>query len=491
MDYNNDVDDTDINNYTIDDLMDLVDLEENELTQENVKTEIEKLKQKTIENQNEEMYNFLMEVEKKLLNYVEYISKLDLDVRNYNYEELLLLYNIQNRLPTEEEIINKTEEYVKKFKLNGDDNMIDFFESVKTKLLKLLKEQNRSSDIIEKSNAHYIKINQLMVLNTEFLTNNNTNSTNFLFNLSDTLYDVTALMLHSVSVPYTWYLIDSSYGTNMFEIIKNGITQNVEITEGNYNPSTLADEVNSKLQSIGSENTCVYNTINGKITITLEESISKIIFYDDSFANSKVNNNLGYILGYREESYTSPNIDTDAVSEPEPQAEPEPEPEPESIVTYSITSESPCNTSGTKYLQIYLNDFQRNRQNSVVFNPFNTRDTNLESRFNFDTPLTSTQICALVKKEEDSNIELPNRTQPPGFGDLFATFNINTNNLNVGDTINIRPSELVGNQRNYFSPVNLFSFSIRLLDDKGNILNLNNNDWCLTMNCERQYNNPN
>jgi hypothetical protein len=46
---------------------------------------------------------------------------------------------------------------------------------------------------------------------------------------------------------------------------------------------------------------------------------------------------------------------------------------------------------------------------------------------------------------------------------------------------------LQDNIRTYFGPVNIDRMAIKLLDDKGNVLNLNGNDWCVTMVCECLY----
>jgi len=41
--------------------------------------------------------------------------------------------------------------------------------------------------------------------------------------------------------------------------------------------------------------------------------------------------------------------------------------------------------------------------------------------------------------------------------------------------------------RTYFGPVNIERMAVKLLDDKGNVLNLNGNDWCFTLICECLY----
>ena len=46
---------------------------------------------------------------------------------------------------------------------------------------------------------------------------------------------------------------------------------------------------------------------------------------------------------------------------------------------------------------------------------------------------------------------------------------------------------LQDNKRTYFGPVNLERLHVKLLDDKGNLLNLNGLDWSLTLISENLY----
>jgi hypothetical protein len=43
------------------------------------------------------------------------------------------------------------------------------------------------------------------------------------------------------------------------------------------------------------------------------------------------------------------------------------------------------------------------------------------------------------------------------------------------------------NKRTYFGPVNIDRMNIKLLDDKGHLLNLNGADWCVTIITELLY----
>ena len=46
---------------------------------------------------------------------------------------------------------------------------------------------------------------------------------------------------------------------------------------------------------------------------------------------------------------------------------------------------------------------------------------------------------------------------------------------------------LQDHKRTYFGPVNIEKMAVKLLDDQGNVLNLNGVDWCVTLLCECLY----
>ena len=77
------------------------------------------------------------------------------------------------------------------------------------------------------------------------------NSTNFTFNLSDTLTNVVSLKLYSVQIPYTWYTISNDFGSNFFILkgnvpgINNGnFDYKIEIQPGNYQSNDFTKYIN-------------------------------------------------------------------------------------------------------------------------------------------------------------------------------------------------------------------------------------------------------
>tara|TARA_Y100000992_G_scaffold302653_2_gene277991 strand:- start:4209 stop:5924 length:1716 start_codon:yes stop_codon:yes gene_type:complete len=564
MDYN-------IDNYNINELLLIYGFDTTPSTKELNDKNSEIIKK--FENEAKyDMVTFFNEAKKKVLEYLQTIpeneffkgvnkrikpkEEINLNINDYSIDELLLIYQITELPIKKEDVIQRTEVFIEKFKKSEDENMVNFFNDTQDKLLRYIddltieksdeaiiwedkynsNQLNQPAKIVTKDNEPIIgsnistKIQLFIVLNSEFIVENNSDSTDYLVTLPDTIYDVISLRLYSVTVPKTWYTIDSSYGNNFFYLYTNesDVPYIIRISEGNYTQQEIVDTVNTKLRSIKDMYSCSINNNTRKTSLTFDTSVKKVTFYERfNFGNAKINYNLGWILGYRESEYENSSYNrNDYVEEgvnelgdesdnfiltEEPQMEPEPEPEPEPIpepepgeVEWIIESESPCLVKGTQYLQIYLDDFQKNRQNTNVMNAYQSSDVTLETPIDynvdyqrdgtgqiiFTTPgITKNKICAINKIEEERDTESPDRTSQIGTSDIFAICNV-PSSANIGDIINLDNPILQMNKRDYLSPVILSKMRVRLLDDKGNNLNLNYNDWTMTIICERQYANP-
>lgn len=96
---------------------------------------------------------------------------------------------------------------------------------------------------------------RIISIDSQYRSDKNTLSTEFNFNLSEPLKDVVSLRLYSIQIPYTWYTIGKSFGSNFF-ILKGktaGIDNDthdikMEISVGNYSPQQLIDAVNTAVQ---------------------------------------------------------------------------------------------------------------------------------------------------------------------------------------------------------------------------------------------------
>ncbi len=297
-------------------------------------------------------------------------------------------------------------------------------------------------------------------------------------------------------------------------------------------------------------NPVYYNANNGKITLFLYGGTytdpdgvltsftittdTSIVFYDFtgvlqcsincvSNVNHYFNNTLGWLMGYK---LPYVNIDPNGNS-----------------------ASSVLDLNGTKYLILVLDDYNQNHvNNSLVSITQYSNTLKIPSYFSPDLPYTCltpaqqgnnlTQLVDGViaqslfdnqtvnaqnglliagKYEDDytpTQIILPSAPRTLTQAQIYTINEINKNNNNLtnylakaptsSDILAILPvktstgvptgsllvefsGSLQDNTRVYFGPVNIERMAVKLLDDKGNVLNLNGNDWCFTLACECLY----
>ena len=192
--------------------------------------------------------------------------------------------------------------------------------------------------------------------------------------------------------------------------------------------------------------------------------------------------------------------------------------------------------NGTKYLILVLDDYNQNHvNNSIVSITQVSNKLKIPSYYSPDLPYTcvgptqsnlsqlitgsGTQNGLLIagKFENDYSktpVVLPSAPRTLTSAQLYTINEINKNNNNLtnyisraptsSDTLAIIPiktsvgvptgsllvefsGSLQNSSRVYFGPVNIERMAVKLLDDKGNVLNLNGNDWCFTLICECLY----
>ena len=367
---------------------------------------------------------------------------------------------------------------------------------------------------------------------------NECSSTNYTLDLSDRLNNTISLCLYSYQIPNTWYVIDAAYKNTCFWIVladKEIAALRISVSPGNYSPSQIASELNAAIVAAGftnEENNNVfvtYNASNGKLTIALYNAMyisesawyrvderSRLVFYDFSASlqceaslcgapGGYMTQSLGWLLGFRlpsEQIRPNGNIGVAAVD-----------------------------LNGTKYLILVIDDFNQNRVNNGL-----VTITELSSKLklpNYYSP-SLTNVTRTFGEETNNNMEeetnanylastkipvvVPSAPRTLTFSQIYTINEITKNK--VATSTNYRPKaptssdimailplkggsasiptgtllaefsgSLQQNVRTYFGPVNIDRMAVKLLDDKGNILNLNGCDWCVTLiaTCLYQY----
>ena len=557
------------------------------------------------------------------------MSASDFNVNNYTINELLGIIELED--PTSDDIINKTNYYIKDFQKKKKTELVNFFQSIQTKLLDYMNQLETSGTdakqteewfkyealpqnnpiqkdkITERIQKIDVYDNNHMPMNREQLgVSNNfqvpvvqdtlnpnlenitsrfinldsqfrqssggseTISTDYTMDLSDPLTNVLSLRLYSIQIPYTWYTIDYIYGNTCFWITNTGLTGTNEfkifIEPGNYDTDDFPVAINNAFTNAGFTNVTIplpkianYNKNNGKITLNLVnwidpsgEKIVSITQYNDTF-NSKTdayftffdvtgkqncyesgtyscsassshtfNGTLGWLMGFRFPI--------------------------EPIFTNGNTAQSVLNLYGTKYFIVVLDDYNQNHINNglititelskilplpsyynnsqpyicspnlpsilnindignlsnispveaTYINPDNLFNS-LQDKLDIGTgniqqilpsaprTLTQAQIYTINEIIKNRNKTISFRSKAPTNSDTFAIIPIKYGSISMGQLYTELSGQFQDNKRVYFGPVNIDRLRIRLLDDKGNNVDLHGGDWCVTLISENLY----
>ena len=148
-----------------------------------------------------------------------------------------------------------------------------------------------------------------------------TSATSFTVVLTEPLTNVTSLKLNSINIPYTWYAVDSAVGNNiMYVDLNTGVNgiHTITVANGNYTPEGLVGAVRRQIGLNSYLNGSIdisYNTVNGLcFFMNYTTKVISFTFYDAAMIYSgraaggcrqstKLNNSLGWLLGFRNSNY--------------------------------------------------------------------------------------------------------------------------------------------------------------------------------------------
>ena len=370
------------------------------------------------------------------------------------------------------------------------------------------------------------------------------NSANYKFNLSEPLTNVVSLKLHSISIPYTWYNISNLYNANYFILEgnkpgMNKIQLQIPIEPGTYDISQLLDVLNQSIATAAAKygpqvqfgaTQIIYSSTSNRIQFQLDLTYTApdstvyytkdftLVFYKANGDPTKQvgeydsivwNVTLGWVLGYR--NYASYNLDPGSPNNASFVAQ---NGYTYSAVTNVITLNSntciDLNTCKTMYL--ILNDHTNHHLNDglVTIEPLDTKrdyqsyinggqvvaglDGSINTSVNSAVPnqlLTRNQTYA-ANETIYNNVQGVSTctiySEPPNLNDMFAIIPIKLSGLQPGQLYTEFGGGLLENSRIYFGPVNLRKFEVRLLNDKGDVIDLNNANWNFSLVVEYLYN---
>jgi hypothetical protein len=395
---------------------------------------------------------------------------------------------------------------------------------------------------------------RIIVLDSQYRQSTNPSETasDYTLDLSEPLLNVLSLRLYSFSIPYTWYVIDNAYGNTCFWLtfVNNTgapiISVKISIEPGNYTNATMVSALTSALAAANINTTTIHSIlsipttpsvpvyispISGKLIfnlygatyneLTVDQS-TIITFFDvtsDLSCNSNctssmaVNQTLGWVLGFRvpvENVKQSGNL---------------------AIAVLDLY--------GPKYFILVIDDLNQNHINNGLIGITETSKVlKLPSYYSPDLPyicipanpngsnvyansarlandedagtlimdklnatyaasprllpsaprtLTQSQLYTINEIIKNNERTYNYKLKSPVVSDTFAILPIKLGSMKTGD-VNVEfGGSMQDNKRIYFGPVNISRLRIKLLDDRGNIVNLNGCDWCVTIISENLY----
>ena len=333
--------DTDINNYNISELRDIIGLKKNTPNDE-VENRLEKIIEKYSVENNTKYTNFFINVKNKLLS-----NENTNDNKDNSEDQSETWYKNQYLLPQNQNQRDKITHRSESVKISNDT-------TIPTMKREMLGINNTIPLQIAQDSLNPIlrqTIKRIITIDTRFLPNsipysfktsgNNSNeNTDFSITLSETLKNVLSIKLLSINIPSTDYTFDTNKANTFFYIQYNTTEDfidcscvKVSIRPGNYNTTKkIIDEINFDISYCSNISNCnnQLNDLSGlRLTIqneNVEDQIVqflnfsdyyiKIIFYDPNFddnnccgcsgdlrtickKNATYKECLGYILGYR------------------------------------------------------------------------------------------------------------------------------------------------------------------------------------------------
>ncbi len=320
---------------------------------------------------------------------------------------------------------------------------------------------------------------------------------NYTANLSQPLQNVIEITLENAEIPVSWYVFNAEYGTNYYST--NQQTVPFIIPVGNYTSGTqLIDALNT----ISTDIEFSFNSLTHKIGVKNTGAINiRIEWYkpnselnfcvEGGGVGQKLDYNLGWLLGFRIDSYLL-------------------------LPGNTITGEAVLDLHGPRYLLISLDDFQNSKPNQDIisiqsnkanfklpsyynkntmnpgcdppdYNAFAQSCSSAPVNYDLSRNLTQKQLYSVDQIKLAMTGKPADRYNSPNSTDILHKIPFVRNILHPFSNFSYINAEPELTKRIYFGPVNLSSFRIRLLNDKGFLINLNNMDWSFSIRVTQIY----
>lgn len=389
------------------------------------------------------------------------MSNFSTNINNYSNNELLELISLEsNDAINEETITINTDNIISKLK---DKKTIDFFNKIKDKLLKLYGRNDDPSSYItdfstktefkntflnSNKNTYFNRdiIDKLIIIDSRFRDKYfDESSTNFNITLPQKISNVIDVRLSDIEFPNTWHPFNNDFGNTFFHYRVGEQWQRVDISDGTYYHGNLIDDIKTKISSnmnlefnLSFDNQGGVANGDGKIKFSLFQETTTINSFDLDFFSDDPDNPIdynsltktdkqkyllecqkkfGWNLGFR-------NIDPDYYKNKS-----------------SYTSESTLDINGIRYFYLILDDHNQY----------------MNSKF-----ISFSDNMSVIRNSLD----------------IFARISIKGGPFSLYSSSDF---SVYSDERVYNGLVNIHKLTVKLVDEYGRVLDLNNNDFSFTI----------
>jgi hypothetical protein len=414
----------------------------------------------------------------------------ELNIDKYSVSELKKLFtkhsgiNCLNDFTVQDIEDSKKRLFMKMYEDHNKEQLKDFLDKAAEKIIsdKFLGGIKETQGVVVKNtvrdnlNADYKNtITRLILIDSLYRPDLLKEPTDYICTLNEKIVNTVSLNIENIQLPLTFYNIEHRKGNNRFEltIIEPNLTfatTLVVIPDGDYTLDQILTVI-----STGHSITASKGLRTGLITISTALSSAHTIKIDFMPEGVKLNTSLGWYLGFRTITGNSVVSSDDDYT-----------------LKYSFKSTTPITGTAIamapkiKYFVVVVDDFNKTQTADTLvqaqIDPLVSTPTNYFG----DRPLTKAQICT-KQKQNEAVTRLQNQNQRIDVhapNQILGVFPLDSSKLAWGD---IYFSDKCKYIREYHSPTNLERLQIKIYDDTGFLLNLNGNNWYMTLMTENVY----
>jgi|DEB0MinimDraft_4_1074332.scaffolds.fasta_scaffold26040_2 hypothetical protein len=245
--------------------------------------------------------------------------------------------------------------------------------------------------------------------------------------------DVRNISVVNAELPMSYYNISSALGNNSFEITEDDTVEIIIVPDGEYTKATLTIKINELIDThneiaIGNH-TIITHTDNSH-----SHNLIKIDFTKDATGSCSrfgFKSSLGWLLGFREPIYTFEGTQLST------------------YIASGLTSTAIVSLSGPRYLYLVVDEF-----------------TSSGNQSSFVSPLPS----SLINKNILARISVSKQDYP--FGSVMPA--------------NLYNGLLMSDVRSYTGKVDIQKLNIQLVNEFGNVIDLNGDDFSFCLKIEHE-----